>query len=357
MPEAGALHVEAALSLGAFRLDVAFDVGAGETVALVGPNGAGKSTCIAIVTGLLRPERGKIGLSGEVWFDAERGIDRPPRDRRVGFVHQDYALFPHLTVAGNVGYGPRARGANRGTSLESTQEWLIRLGLGHLAGRPVAGLSGGQRQRVALARALASGARFLLLDEPFGSLDASARATVRGELRDFLRAVRLPTLVVTHEAVDALALADRIAVLENGTLTQTGTRSELLSRPGTRFVADLFGLNYVRAELARGGGLREARAGTIVFHVLSSEPGGPVSLAFPPSSVALSGERPGGSPQNTLRGAVTEVLPLSDRVRVVLDCGVILAADVTHETAAALSVVPGRSLWASVKATAIQVYP
>lgn len=351
------LHVKAALSLGAFRLDVTFDVGEGETVVLVGPNGAGKSSCIGIVTGLFRPDSGTIAMSGETWFDAGAGIDLPPRDRRVGLVHQDYALFPHLTVAGNIAYGPRARGADREGALRSARQWLERLGIESLSERRVSEISGGQRQRVALARALASGARVLLLDEPFGSLDVSARAQIRGELRDFLRAVRLPALVVTQDAADALALADRIAVLENGILTQTGTRGELLSRPGTRFVADLFGLNYVRAELEAGSGLREAHAGSAVFHVLSSEAGGAVSLAFPPSVVALSAGPPGGSSQNSLQGAVIEVLPLSDRMRVVLDCGVIVAADVTHEAAAALGIAPGRTIWASVKATAIRVYP
>jgi molybdate transport system ATP-binding protein len=298
-----------------------------------------------------------VSLGDQAWCDTEGGIDRAPHEREVGFVDQDYALFPHLTVRGNVAFGPRARGATHVASAATAGEWLERLGLAGLADRSIAELSGGQRQRVALARALASGAQVLLLDEPFGSLDVSTRAAVRGELRSFLAEVRLPTLFVTHDATDALALADRIAVLESGRLTQTGTREELLSRPRTPFVAELVGLNLYRAQLAPGVGLREARVGSVALHVLAGDLGGPVSVAFPPSAVTLATHRPEGSAQNIFSGKVREVLPLADRLRVVLDCGVILAADVAHEAARALNVIPGRSLWVSVKATAIQVYP
>jgi molybdate transport system ATP-binding protein len=161
---------------------------------------------------------------------------------------------------------------------------------------------------------------------------------------------------VTHDATDALSLGNQIAVLEDGRLSQLGTAEELLARPQTRFVAELFGMNHYRAELARGTGLREARVAGVVFHVLAEESEGTVSLAFAPSAVTLSPERPTGSAQNTFRGPVREVVPLADRVRVVLDCGVALAADVVLEAASNLATRPGQVLWASVKATAIEVY-
>ena len=350
------LRVKLALSLGSFRLDLAFEVRPGETVALVGPSGSGKSTCIAAVAGLLLPDSGRVSLGDEMWCDTDTGTDLPPRKRHVGFVHQDYALFPHLTVRGNVTYGARARGEGRAVSLSKANEWIERLGIVELADRPVRELSGGQRQRVALARALASGARVLLLDEPFGSLDASTRAAVRSELRTFLADVRLPAVFVTHDATDALMLAERISVLEDGRLSQTGTSEELLARPQTRFVANLFGLNYYRAVLAPGRGLREARVGSVVFHLMTDHDGS-VALAFPPSAVTLSSDRPTGSAQNSFRGHVREILPLPDRIRVVLDCGVTMAADVVREAAVTLDLDPGRTLWGSVKATAIQVYP
>jgi len=342
--------------LGELRLDVSLEVGATETLALVGPNGAGKTTCLGLAAGLLRPLRGRVTLGEEVWYDSESGVDRPPHRRAVGLVYQEYALFPHLDVRGNVAYGARARGAGRKAALDEADRWLERLGLRELGIRPPIGLSGGQRQRVALARALASGARVLLLDEPFAALDVATRASVRGELRRFLGELGLPTLLVTHEATDALALADRIAVIEGGRVVQNGTREDLLARPQTPFVAELVGLNLYRAELGGGSDLREARIGRLVFHVLAQGATGAISLAFPPSSVTLSAEAPRGSAQNVFEAVVKEVLPLVDRLRVVVDAGVPVAADVTREAAAALALAPGRRVWLSVKATAIEVY-
>jgi molybdate transport system ATP-binding protein len=234
--------------------------------------------------------------------------------------------------------------------------WIDRLDLDALERRRVSDLSGGERQRVALARALASEPRLLLLDEPFGSLDVATRGAVRGELSRFLSECGLPTILVTHDPVDALALGERIAVLEAGRVTQVGTRAQLVSEPRTAFVAELAGLNLYRADLAEGRGLKEARARGISFHVLSDERHGPAFVAFAPAEVSLSVERLPGSAQNAFQGRVVEVRPLPDRLRVVLDVGVVLVAEVTREAASALGLDVGRSLWASVKATAIHVY-
>jgi molybdate transport system ATP-binding protein len=351
-----ALAVRAALWRQKFRLEVAFDVHAGETLAIVGPSGAGKSSSISAVAGLLKPDSGRIALGDDVWCDTDRGIDRPPHQRRVGFVHQEFALFPHLTVLENVLYGARSRASARDAALRAAGSWIDQLGLAQLAGRPVQALSGGQRQRTALARALASGAGVLLLDEPFGSLDASTRNSVRRQLKEFLREVRLPTVIVTHDPTDALALADRIAILEDGRMSQIGPAEELLARPQSAFVAELFGMNFYRANLREGSGLREATVGTVVFHVAGLEAPGPVALAFPPSAVTLSLERASSSAQNVFEGIVREVAPLVDRMRVVCDCGIPIVADVVREASATLGLYPGRAVWASVKATAIRVY-
>ena len=251
MPEGG-LDFDAAIARGAFRFEAAFTVATGETLALVGPSGAGKTTALALVAGLLRPDRGRIACGGETWCDTAGGVHRAPEERHVGLVFQDYALFPHLTVHDNVAYGPRARGRARAEAGASASRWLERLGLGGLEARRVDGLSGGQRQRVALARALASEPRALLLDEPFGALDVATRGSVRSQLRAFLAGCGLPTLLVAHDPVDAFALGDRVAVLEQGGLTQAGTREELLAHPRAAFVAELAGLNLFRAEVARG---------------------------------------------------------------------------------------------------------
>jgi molybdate transport system ATP-binding protein len=357
MTAEGTLRVRARLSRQAFDLDVGFEVPPGETLAVVGPSGAGKSTCVAAVAGLLRPEAGRVSLGDEVWCDTDQGVDWPPHRRRVGLVHQDFALFPHLTVLENVAYGARARRQARHVALGKATEWIERLGIGAYADRPVDALSGGQRQRAALARALASGAGVLLLDEPFGSLDASTRNEVRRQLREFLREVRLPTVLVTHDPTDALTLADRIAILEEGRVSQIGVCEELLVRPKTPFVAELFGVNFYRVVLAAGAGLREAVVGDVVFHVIETGHSGSVTLAFPPSAVTLSAERPSGSARNTFQGTVLEVVPLMERSRVLLDCGVTMAADVVRESAVLLNLSRGQPVWASVKAIAIQVYP
>ena len=355
MPDAGLLF-EAALSLGAFDLVARLNVAEGETLALVGPSGAGKSTCLGIMAGLVRPESGRIACGDEVWNDHERGVFVAPEKRRVGMLFQEYALFPHLTIQENVSYGARARGRSRADAAAVASRWIDRLGLAGLGDRRVADISGGQRQRVALARALASEPRLLLLDEPFGSLDVATRGVVRSELRRFLADCGLPTVLVTHDPVDALALAERIAVLEDGRLTQVGTREQLVSEPRSPFVAELAGLNLYRADLAEGRGLKEARASGVSFHVLADERQGPAFLAFAPVEVSLSLERLPGSAQNAFLGSVLEVRPLPDRLRVVLDVGVVLVAEVTREAAGALGLAVGRRLWASIKATAIKVY-
>jgi molybdate transport system ATP-binding protein len=350
------LAFDAAVALGAFRFEAAFEVAAGETLALVGPSGAGKSTALALAAGLLRPDRGRIACAGEVWCDTGGGVLLSPEARRAGLLFQDYALFPHLTVRENVAYGPRARGRRRPEAEAAAARWLDRLRLGELGERRVDGISGGERQRVALARALASEPKALLLDEPFAALDVSTRGTLRSELRAFLAGCALPTVIVAHDPVDAFALGDRVAVLEEGRLAQAGRHEDLLAHPRSAFVADLAGLNFYRADLAGGRGLKVARAGAVEFHVLADDRSGPSFLAFSPSEVALAPERRAGSPQNVFPGRVVELQPLADRVRVVLDVGVEMAADVTREAAAALALAPGVGIVASVKATAIRVY-
>src|SRR5207247_1594148 len=190
--------------------------------------GAGKTTLLHAIAGLVRPDRGRISC-GEAWLDTERGVDLRPDERSVGLVFQDYALFPHMTVAGNVGFGAR----------RPTEQLLERLGLAWLADARPRELSGGERQRVALARALAREPKALLLDEPLSALDVPTRAGVRSYLRGLLRELGLPTLLVTHDYADAVALAPRIGVLVDGKLVQLGTPAELLTSPATPFVAEL----------------------------------------------------------------------------------------------------------------------
>jgi molybdate transport system ATP-binding protein len=219
--------------VGALDLDVAL-AASDETMLIAGPNGAGKSTLLRLLLGVLRPDSGRIALEGSALFDSSARVDAPPERRRLGYVPQDYALFPHLDVAGNVAFG--LAGLRRAERHERVAQWLDRLDLAALARRAPATLSGGERQRVALARALAREPRALLLDEPFASLDPGARRDLRAALRGWLRGWRLPALMVSHDPADAAA-ADRIAVLERGRLVQQGTLDELREAPATEFVA------------------------------------------------------------------------------------------------------------------------
>jgi molybdate transport system ATP-binding protein len=225
----GILTVELAVPLRSFRLELSLAVAA-ETVAIVGPSGAGKSTVLRAIAGLVRPQAGRVALGDDVWFDSTMGIDRAPEDRSVGMVFQQYALFPHLSVQKNVEFGGKERAA----------DLLERLGIAHLAHTRPAQLSGGERQRVALARALARSPKVLLLDEPLSALDPHTRDGVRAELAGHLTRLALPTLLVSHDVADAIALADRVGVIRDGRIIQLGTPSELAAAPADEFVARVF---------------------------------------------------------------------------------------------------------------------
>jgi molybdate transport system ATP-binding protein len=226
----GLLSVELAVPLRSFRLELSLAVAA-ETVAIVGPSGAGKSTVLRAIAGLLRPQAGRVALDDDVWFDAVQGINRAPEDRSVGMVFQQYALFPHLSVRKNVEFG----GSEQATAL------MERLEIAHLARARPGQLSGGERQRVALARALARRPKVLLLDEPLSALDPHTRDVVRHELAGHLEQFGLPTLLVTHDVADAIALADRVGVIRDGRIIQLGTPAELAAAPVDEFVARVFG--------------------------------------------------------------------------------------------------------------------
>jgi molybdate transport system ATP-binding protein len=228
------LHAELVVTRGTFALELTLDVVAGRTLALVGPNGAGKSTAIGAIAGIVA-STGTITLAG-------RRIDGVPvESRRVGYVFQDYLLFPHLTILENVAFGPRATGVPRATARATAGEWLERFGMSELASRRPAQLSGGQAQRVALARALAASPDLLLLDEPLAALDVEVRDEVRDELAGHVRDWGGLTIVVTHSRDDVIALADDVIVLESGAVTQCASVSELLAAPATQFVRRFVG--------------------------------------------------------------------------------------------------------------------
>jgi molybdate transport system ATP-binding protein len=225
-----------------FTLDVRWTAGDGVAV-LFGPSGAGKSLTLACLAGLTRPDAGRVVVDGRVLFDAADGIDLPPQQRRVGFVFQSLALFPHLSVAGNIGFGLRDR--PRAERERKVREVVERLGLGGLEARRTSEISGGQRQRVALGRALAIDPALLLLDEPLSALDLPLRRALRDELRATLADLRTAAVVVTHDFTEAYRLGDRIVVYEAGRVVQAAPRGELLWQPASETVARIMSIPNV----------------------------------------------------------------------------------------------------------------
>jgi molybdate transport system ATP-binding protein len=348
------LAVDGRVRVGEFELDVSIEAPPGQVLAVLGPNGAGKSTLLGIIAGLLALDAGTVRLGDDLLDDPARGVFVSTQQRGVGVVFQDHRLFPHLRVVDNVAFGPRSRGADSASARAAAQSWLDRLGLGELARRHPRRLSGGQAQRVALARALASEPAVLLLDEPLAALDVQTRAEVQGELREHLGAFAGPTILVTHDPIEALLLAQRIVVLERGRVVQAGSPAEITSRPLTPYVAKLVGMNlYVGTaagdDVTIDGGARI---------VAADAPQGPVLAAVRPSAITVHVEPPhGSSARNIWPATVTALAPLGDRVRVTAAGELDMTADVTAAAVAELDLAPGKPVWLSAKATDVTAYP
>ncbi len=346
------LRLAFALARGPLQLELDLTVDDAETLALVGPNGAGKTTCLHAVAGLLRIERGAIELDGERLDGGPGAPFVPPERRRAGMVFQDHLLFPHRSTLDNVAYGLRARGVGRTAARAAAHTWLQRVGLAEFAARPPHALSGGQAQRAALARALAATPRLLLLDEPLSAVDATARQRLRRDLGEHLRAFAGPRLLVTHDAVDAFALADRIAVLEHGRVVQVGTAAAIAASPRSRYVADLIGRNFFRGVVGADGVFTLADGSQLV--VATAIRGAAIATAHP-RAIALFPERPAGSPRNTWLATIAAVEPSFDSARIRLDGHVPLIAEVTKGTVDSMRLRPGLPIWVALKATEIAV--
>jgi molybdate transport system ATP-binding protein len=333
-----------------FELDASLRMGlAGSPVTvLFGPSGAGKTTLLRLLAGLEQADSGEIRFRGEVWYDSARGVRLAPQQRRAGFLFQDYALFPHLTVARNVGYAARR---------EKQRELLEALGLAALAGRYPRALSGGQQQRVALARALAAEPELLLLDEPLSALDAATRGRTRQELRRMLAAGGVPSIVVTHDRLEAVALGDRMAVMVDGRIRQEGAVEEVFRHPADAQVAEAVGMENVLpvAVAGRAGGLITVEVGAARLQCLDTEVS-PAWACIRAEDVALARHTAEvSSVRNRLAGRVQSVLPEGPLARVELDCGFPLVAAITAQSAADMNLKPGDAVYAVVKATAVHL--
>jgi molybdate transport system ATP-binding protein len=335
-----------------FDLDARLVADPGDVVAVIGPNGAGKSTLIRALAGLVPLDAGHVVCAGESW-DEGAGRARTVQDRRSGMVFQRQLLFPHLTALDNVAFGPRARGVRRTPARADAQTWLDRLGVGDLAQRRPHEVSGGQAQRVCLARALATRPRLLLLDEPLAALDVGVAMGLRVDLSRHLAEFGGVSVLVTHDALDTLMIANRVLVLDEGRVAQVGTPEEVARAPQTGHVARLMGLNVLGGR-SRGTVVR-LTDGTDLY--TATEADGEVNACFGPEAVTLMLDEPTGSARNHWRGTVRTVVPHGSAVRVHLDVAAGLIADVTPASASALGLAPGRTVWAAVKATEVAVYP
>jgi molybdate transport system ATP-binding protein len=347
------LEASVRLALGALSLDMQLTVDEGEVVALLGPNGAGKTTLLRAVAGLVPLTGGYVRLDGRVLEDAAKGKYVPTEMRSIGVVFQDYLLFPHLSVLDNVAFGMRSRGARSDEANGTAAQWVDRVGLATYGQEKPDALSGGQRQRVALARALAPDPRLLLLDEPLAALDVTARAEVRRDLKRHLASFPGLRLVVTHDPLEAAMLADRLVVMENGRLVQSGTPAEVTERPRSQYVADLVGVNLLRGR-ADHGSVRVSDAAVIAAAAAES---GEVFAVIHPRAVALHQHHPEGSPRNMWPGRVSGIEVLGGRVRVRVEGEVPLVAEVTPAAISELKVEEGGEVWVSFKATEVGVYP
>jgi molybdate transport system ATP-binding protein len=345
------LDARVVCSRGALAVDVALTADAGEVIAILGPTGAGKSTILRCLAGLLPLEDGHVQLD-------DVDLDRPsadvfirPEHRSIGFVFQNYLLFPSMTALENVAFGLRARGMPARQARSQAATWIERVGLTDHAAHLPSALSGGQAQRIALARAMATEPRLLLLDEPLAALDAGTRSEVRRELQHELRVFHGVRILVTHDPLDAYALADRVVVLQDGKVVQQGTLTDVTARPKSRYVADLVGVNLVKGTAAFG--VLTTPSGAIVQ--TSHDVHGAAFALIEPRSIALYRSPPDGSPRNVWATTVTAIDPRSHRVR--LDGPIPLIAEVTLAALDALALQPGDQLWASVKASEITIYP
>ncbi|MCH9728627.1 MAG: ATP-binding cassette domain-containing protein [Actinomycetia bacterium] len=349
------VRVDARLDQRRVEFDLALDDG--QVLAVLGPNGAGKSTLMLMLAGLLRPDHGRIELGPTVVSDAADGTFVPAHARGVAMLTQQARLFPHLSVAANVAYGPRCAGQSRSASRAIARHWLDAVDAAHLADRRPAQLSGGQAQRVALARALAADPQVLLLDEPMSALDVTAAPGVRRLLREVLRG--RTAMIVTHDLLDALAIADAVAVVDGGRVVETGPVRQVLTSPRSEFAARIAGLNLVAGTIGEPGRLRTDWEFE-VFGTGEVQPGTAAIALFRPGAVAVHPDPPHGSPRNVVAVTIAELDVRGPIVRVrgidQPDGTAGLAADITTSAAADLDLVPGKTVYFAVKAQEVELH-
>lgn len=341
-------------------VDVELSLDDGDVLAVLGANGAGKSTVLSLIAGLLRPDSGRITLGEDVVTDTDAGVFVRPHARGVAMLAQQALLFPHMSVAANVAYGPRCRGLGRAHARSVAHQWLQTVDAADLSDRRPAQLSGGQAQRVAIARALAAEPQVLLLDEPMAALDVTAAPAVRRVLRSVLRDGGRTAVMVTHDLLDALGVANKVIVIDGGRIVERGSVRDVLTTPRSEFAARIAGVNLISGVVRTPGTLTTAW-GTEVVGVGEVEPGSAGVALFHPSAVSVHTDQPHGSPRDVVPVTITELDLIGGSVRVrgaeQPDGGTGLTADVTAGAATDLDLAPGRQVYFAVKAHEVQLLP
>jgi molybdate transport system ATP-binding protein len=329
---------------------------------LFGPSGSGKTTVLRCLAGLEKPDSGAIQCGGEIWFDAAKSVFQRPQQRSIGYLSQDYALFPHLNVESNIGYGLRSllSSAERATRVS---EVMLLLDLAGLERRLPRELSGGQQQRVALARAVVRRPRLLLLDEPLSALDSPTRVRLRDELRRLLRRLAVPTLLVTHDRLEALVLGDDVVVLHQGVIVQSGPVQEVFSRPANLAVAEVVAVETVQSAriLSATDGLLIVAVGETKLAALARDLPTDTRDVFvcihAEDVILLKGADTPSSPRNHLAATVVSVSREGPMMRIQLDCGFPLAALLTKQACEELALQPKDRVVALVKAPNVHLIP
>lgn len=328
----------------------------GTITVLFGPSGAGKTTILRCLAGLERPDIGRIQFGSEIWFDSEAGISVRPDKRDIGYLFQDYALFPHLTVTKNITYN-----LSRKDARERLGGILELLGLNEIRHRFPARLSGGERQRAALARTLIRRPRILLLDEPLSAIDATARGQIRNELKGILKELQITTLLVTHDRTEALSLGDRLVLVSEGEMLQVGNVDEVFNRPVNQKVASIVGVETVvpgKVVSVSNGLVAIDVAGEHLFSVEAKDISGEVFVCIRGEDIILEKDvSSGSSARNRLRGMIRKIILEGPIVRIIIDCGFLLTALVTKQSYLDLSLAEGSEITASVKAQSIHLIP
>jgi len=378
--------------LNTFHLELSFSADAGKTTVLLGESGAGKSTVLRLLAGLLHPQRGHISLDSVTYFDSEQRIAIPPQERPIGYVFQDYALFPHLSTFENVAFGLRAQRLPRHLIHRRVGEALEQVHLTGLDERRPAQLSGGQQQRVAIARALVLQPQLLLLDEPLAALDVQTRREVRQELRHIQAQVGITTVLVTHQYLEALLFGYHILVLDHGQLVQQGSQGDLLQHPRSSYVAELVGTNFFRGRVVRcetntictiqlygNGGQPVKISASLEEHTPADQlpaAGEEAFVVVDPRSITLYQTAPDASARNIFHGEIVQLLRLGTpaaaagngddgrvRVSILLDTPAnstlsptLLTAEITGASAGRMQLSEGKSVYATFKATEARAY-